>query len=60
MNSRSVTNVHRLSRDVTQLLLHRASLSTREVEEATARMVRTVRCAGACQEKVDAIGEEER
>jgi hypothetical protein len=38
--------VHRLSRDVTQLLLHQASLSAREIEEAAAWMVRTIaRCA---------------
>lgn len=50
-------NVHRLSRDVTQLLLHRASLSTREVEEAAGWMVRSiVRCAGAAQAKVEAAG----
>ena len=34
-------NVHRLSRDVTQLLLHQASLPAREIEEAAAWMVRT-------------------
>jgi hypothetical protein len=40
-------NVHRISRDVTQLLLHRASLSSREIEETAAWMVRTiVGCAG--------------
>ena len=40
-------NVHRLSRDVTQLLLHKASLLSREIEEAAELMVRTiVRCAG--------------
>ena len=39
-------NVHRLSRDVTQLLLHKASLPAREIEEAAAWMVRTIaRCA---------------
>ena len=36
-------NVHRLSRDVTQLLLHRASLSSREIEEAADWMVMTIR-----------------
>ena len=35
-------NVHRLSRDVTQLLLHRASLPLREIEGAGEWMVRTV------------------
>lgn len=40
-------NVHRLSRNVTQLLLHQASLPSREIEEAAAWMVKTVRrCAG--------------
>jgi CRISPR-associated endonuclease Cas1 len=40
-------NVHRLSRDVTQLLLHRASLPAREIEEAAEWMIRTIqRCAG--------------
>jgi CRISPR-associated endonuclease Cas1 len=38
-------NVHRLSRDVTQLLLHKASLPSCEIEEAAEWMVRTiVRC----------------
>ena len=35
-------NVHRLSRDVTQLLLHRASLPAREIEEAADWIVRTI------------------
>jgi CRISP-associated protein Cas1 len=35
-------NVHRLSRDVTQLLLHSASLSVREIEEAAEWMVKTI------------------
>ena len=35
-------NVHRLSRDVTQLLLHQASLPSREIEEAAEWMVRTI------------------
>jgi CRISPR-associated endonuclease Cas1 len=35
-------NVHRLSREVTQLLLHKASLSAREIEEAAEWMVRTI------------------
>jgi CRISP-associated protein Cas1 len=40
-------NVHRISRDVTQLLLHKASLPTGEIEEAAEWMVRTIqRCAG--------------
>jgi hypothetical protein len=50
-------NVHRLSRDVTQLLLHRASVPAREIEEAAAWMVGTImRCAGVTQAKVEAIG----
>jgi hypothetical protein len=41
-------NVHRLSRDVTQLLLHKATLPQREIEGAAEWMVRTiVRSAGA-------------
>ena len=35
-------NVHRLSRDVTQLLLHKCSLPLREIEEAAEWMVTTV------------------
>ena len=35
-------NAHRLSRDVTQLLLQRASLPSREVEEVAEWMVRTI------------------
>jgi hypothetical protein len=51
-------NVHRLSRDVTQLLLHKASLPAREIEEAAAWMVRTIaRCVGASQAKVE-VGRE--
>jgi CRISPR/Cas system-associated endonuclease Cas1 len=43
-------NVHRLSRDLTQLLLHQASLPAREIEEAAKWMVGTInRCAGASQ-----------
>jgi CRISP-associated protein Cas1 len=43
-------NVFRVSRDVTQLLLHRASLSEREIEAAAEWMVKTiVKCAGASQ-----------
>jgi hypothetical protein len=39
-------NVHRLSRDVTQLLLHRASLPSRDIDDEAEWMVRTiVRCA---------------
>jgi CRISP-associated protein Cas1 len=35
-------NVHRLSRDVTQLLLHKCSLPAREIEDAAESMVRTI------------------
>jgi hypothetical protein len=35
-------NVHRLSRDVTQLLLHKASLPAREIEEEAEWMVNTI------------------
>jgi hypothetical protein len=35
-------SVHRLSRDVTQLLLHQASLPSREIEDAAEWMVRTI------------------
>jgi CRISPR/Cas system-associated endonuclease Cas1 len=35
-------NVHRLSRDVTQLLLHRASLSSREIEAAAEWMAKAI------------------
>jgi CRISPR-associated protein Cas1 len=35
-------NVHRLSRDVTQLLVHHVSLPSRQIEEAAERMVRTI------------------
>jgi CRISPR/Cas system-associated endonuclease Cas1 len=50
-------NVHRLSRDVTQLLLHCASLPARDIEEAGEWMARAImRCAGAAQAKVEAIG----
>jgi len=50
-------NVHRLSRDVTQLMLHSASLPAREIEEAVEWMVREiVRCSGAKQAKVEAVG----
>ena len=50
-------NVHRLSRDVTQLLLHKASLPSREIEEAAAWTVRMiVKCAGGREATVEAIG----
>jgi CRISPR-associated endonuclease Cas1 len=50
-------NVHRLSRDVTQLLLHKASLPSREIEDAAAWMVNTIlRCARAPKATMDAIG----
>jgi CRISPR/Cas system-associated endonuclease Cas1 len=50
-------NVHRLSREVTQLLLHRASLPSRDIEEAAAWMVRTIAgCTRAVQAKIEAIG----
>jgi hypothetical protein len=40
-------NVHRLSREVTQLLLHKTSLPRSEIEEAAEWMARTIaRCAG--------------
>jgi CRISPR-associated endonuclease Cas1 len=39
-------NVHRLSRDVTQLLLHQASLPAREIDEAAEWIVRTIRRNG--------------
>jgi CRISPR-associated endonuclease Cas1 len=50
-------NVHRLSRDVTQTLLHKASLPAREIEAAAEWMLKTImRCAGASQAKIDAVG----
>ena len=50
-------NVHRLSRNVTQLLLHKASLPSREIEEAADWMARTVmRCAGASPAQMEATG----
>ena len=51
-------NVHRLSRDVTQLLLHKTSLPLCAIEEAAAWMMRTImRCASqAPQSKADAVG----
>jgi hypothetical protein len=36
-------NVHRLSRDVTQTLLHSASLPTREIQVAAEWMAKTIR-----------------
>jgi CRISPR-associated endonuclease Cas1 len=49
-------NVHRLSRAVTQLLLHEASVPLREIEEAAARMVTTIAmCAGMTQSKAGAV-----
>jgi CRISPR/Cas system-associated endonuclease Cas1 len=45
-------NVHRLSRDVTQLLLHTASLPSQEIEEAAEWMVGLIlRCAGHGSQK---------
>jgi hypothetical protein len=51
-------NVHRLSRDVTQLLLHRASLPAREIEEAADWIVKTIiACVGqAPRSKIDPVG----
>ena len=50
-------NVHRLSRDVTQLLLHKASLPAREIDGAADWTVRTIeRCVGERWRKIDAIG----
>ena len=47
-------NVHRLSRDVTQLLLHKASLPARDIEEVAEWMVRTIlRCVP--QAKIAAV-----
>ena len=49
-------NVHRLSRDVTQLLLHSASLAAQDIDDAADWMVRTiVICAGATPGKIDAV-----
>jgi hypothetical protein len=51
--------VHRLSRDVTQLLLHKALLPAREIEEAAEWMVGTiVKRAGTSKAKIEAIGRE--
>src|SRR5271165_3359648 len=50
-------NVHRLSRDVTQLLLHSASLPAREIEAAAEWILKTImRSAGASQAKIDSVG----
>jgi hypothetical protein len=51
-------SVHRLSRDVTQLLLHSASLPWREIEAVAEWMVKTiVRCAGLeARAKIDTEG----
>jgi CRISPR-associated endonuclease Cas1 len=50
-------NVHRLSRDVTQLLLHCASLPSREIEGAASWMVETiVQGVGASQPNFEAVG----
>ncbi len=50
-------NVHRLSRDVTQQLLHKASLPAREIAAATEWILKTImHCAGASQAKVEAVG----
>jgi len=50
-------NVHRLSREVTQLLLHEASLQAREIEATAEWMLKTIMgCAGAPQAKIDAVG----
>ena len=47
-------NVHLLSRDVTQLLLHKASLPAREIDEPAEWMVRAIfRCAGAPGAKIE-------
>jgi hypothetical protein len=37
-------NVHRLTRDVTQVLLHKASLSSREIEDAADWIARAIVC----------------
>jgi CRISPR/Cas system-associated endonuclease Cas1 len=51
-------NVHRLSRDVTQLLLHKASLPTGEIEAAAEWIVKTIiACVGqAPRSKIDPVG----
>ncbi len=41
-------NVHRLSRDVTQLLLHKCSLPAREIDDAAAWMVNKIQTCGQC------------
>jgi hypothetical protein len=44
--------VHRLSRDVTQLLLHRASLPAQEIEQAAEWMVGSiVKCGGDARKR---------
>jgi hypothetical protein len=49
-------NVHRLSRDVTQLLLHKASLYAREIQDAAEWMVGAiVRSARAIPASVEAV-----
>jgi CRISPR-associated endonuclease Cas1 len=49
-------NVHRLSRDVTQFLLHKASLPAREIDEAAEWMVKTIlRSVGSLEAKVTAL-----
>jgi CRISPR-associated protein Cas1 len=48
-------NVHRLSRDVTQLLLHEASLPARQIDEAAEWIVRTIVGPGASEAKVVAM-----
>ena len=52
-------NVHRLSQEVRQLLLHRASLPAREIEQAADLIVKTisVACVGqAPRSKIDPVG----
>jgi CRISP-associated protein Cas1 len=54
-------NVHRLSRDVTQSLLHSASLPARDIDDAADWMVMTIeRCVGERCRKIDAIGQVRR
>jgi CRISPR-associated endonuclease Cas1 len=49
-------NVHRLSRDVTQSLLHSASLPARDIDDAADWMVTTIeRCVGERCRKIDAM-----
>jgi CRISPR-associated endonuclease Cas1 len=52
-------NVHRISRDVTQLLLHKASLPAREIEDAAEWMAKTIvhwARASSTADRVNAIG----